>query len=161
MAQKQSIERQLIQVIATDRIDRPISSMSGKLKRAKKKLGPLVEIKPGEKYVGERVFARVETEDTKMAARTMREAVDLFAEQYPRHGKILDGYIEETRAGKETHIYFGMHQGKRLTADDYLGVMQNLGFTPATAKSLYPELMDISHKMRRKRNEGDRSILIG
>jgi len=161
MAQTQGIERQIIQVIATDRIDRPISSMSGKLKRAKTKLGPLVDIKPGKSYRGERVFARVETDDVQMKSRSMREAIDKFADKYPRHGTIINGYIEETRAGKETHLYFGMHPGRRLTSDDYMGVMENLGFTPATAQSLYPELMDISHKMRRKRNEGDRSILIG
>jgi len=36
-----NIERQLIELIATDRIDKPISSMSGKLKRAKPKLAKL------------------------------------------------------------------------------------------------------------------------
>ena len=38
----ETLERQIIQLIATDRIDIPISSMSGKLKRRKPKLAEAV-----------------------------------------------------------------------------------------------------------------------
>ena len=57
-------------------------------------------------------------------------------------------------------MYFGMHEGKRLTESDYMGVMTGLGFTEGTARSLYPELMDVSRKLSRKRGE-ERRILIG
>ena len=45
---EKTIETQLIEIIATDRIDKPISSMSGKLKRAKPKLAQILELKSGE-----------------------------------------------------------------------------------------------------------------
>lgn len=157
------IERQIIQIIATDRIDKPISSMSGKLKRAKPKLAKAVDLQVDESFTGDRVYARVEAEDATMKARTVREAIDLFSVKYARHGKILEGYIEETRAGKETHLYFGMQNGCRLTSDDYLQVMTDLGFSEATAERLYPELMTVSRNLsRRKAREGEeRSVLIG
>ncbi len=43
-----NIERQVIEIIATDRIDIPISSMSGKLKRGKKKLAQALELENGD-----------------------------------------------------------------------------------------------------------------
>ena len=115
---------------------------------------------PGNNYSGERVYARVENNSTTENARTMREAINYFAEQFPRHGKILNGLIEETRAAKETTLYFGVNPGCRLTADDYLGVMANLGFTEAQARNLYEPLLDTSRAIARKRGE-ERSILVG
>ena len=155
----ETTERQIIELIATDRIDIPISSMSGKLKRHKPKLALAVDMEGRARYNGERVYARVEHEE-KEKARGMREGVEAFAERFPQYGKILNGIIEEKRIEKETHLYFGIQEGRRLTADDYLGVMQNLGFTESTARSLYPELMEISRNLSRKREE-ERSVLIG
>ena len=156
----EELERQIIEVVATDRIGIPIKSVSGKLDRAKPKLAKGVDLSEyDDDFQGERVYARIE-ENGVMKARGMRNAIDLFSREYPRHGKILSGLIAEQRQLSETHFYFGMQEGCRLTADDYLSVMTNLGFTENTAKRLYPELMDISHKMRRKRQE-ERSILIG
>lgn len=154
----QELERQLIEVIAVDRIDKPISSMSGKLKRKKPKLAKLVDL-PRRSFEGERVWARYSNKD-EQKARGMKEGIAKFGSNFPKYGKILQGYIEEQRTIRETHIYFGMNDGCRLTADDYLGVMADLGFTEATSRKLYPELMDISYKMARKRNETERSILI-
>jgi len=158
----EKLERRLIELIATDRIDVPISSMSGKLKRAKKKLAPAVDLSAykGKNFQGERVYARVEEED-KMKARTMSVAVDVFCERYKRPGNVLKGIIAEKRLASETHLYFGMHDGRRLTADDYRGVMSNLGFSPVAAEGLYGKLMDASRKISRKRVDGERNIMIG
>ena len=156
-----NLERQIIELIATDRIDIPISSMSGKLKRQKPKLAKEVNLSEYKNnFKGERVYARTETEDTTEKARTMSEAIDEFAEKYSREGKILKGMIEEKRKAKESNLYFGINEGCRLTADDYMGVITNLGFSPKTAESLYQELIDISLKISRKRKE-ERNILIG
>ena len=146
-------------MIATDRTDIPISSMSGKLKRMKPKMAVAIDFEGCSSYQGERVYARIEHEE-KEKARGMREGVDEFAKKFPQYGKILNGIIEEKRVERETHLYFGVQEGRRLTADDYMGVMRDLGFTESTARSLYPELMDISRNLSRQRNE-ERSILIG
>lgn len=52
-----------------------------------------------------------------------------------------------------------MQPGCRLTADDYLGVMTNLGFTEAQARNLYEPLIEASRQISKKRSE-ERSILI-
>ena len=153
------IEGQLVELVATDRIEIPISSMSGKLKRQKPALAKEVADGLSGRYSGERVYARVVSDD-KMKARGMREGVDAFSRDYPVYGALLHGYIEGQRAMSETHLYFGVKDGCRITADDYREVMANLGFTPAMAEQLYPALMDVSRKLSRQRGE-ERSILVG
>tara|TARA_B100001971_G_C17747113_1_gene313596 strand:+ start:60 stop:545 length:486 start_codon:yes stop_codon:yes gene_type:complete len=156
------IERQIVELVATERIYRPISSISGKLDRIRPKLAKAVELaEHKQKFNGDRAYARVEIIDSTKKSRTVRQAIDEFADQYPKHGKILNKLIDKTRDVKESNLYFGVYDGCRLTADDYLGVMTNMGFTEATASRLYPELMNISHKMARKKQDTERSILIG
>tara|TARA_Y100000310_G_scaffold342910_1_gene448205 strand:- start:1838 stop:2299 length:462 start_codon:yes stop_codon:yes gene_type:complete len=153
------MEKQLIEIIATDRIDIPISSMSGKLKRKKPKLAKALDFGKKKSFEGDRTYARVKTED-KMKARGMREGINLFSEEFPRYGKILNGMIEEKRAKSETHLYFGMYEGCRLTSDDYMSVMTDLGFSEQRAESLYQELMKVSRNLTKKREE-ERSVMIG
>lgn len=153
----EGLERQVIELIAADRLDIPISSMSGKLKRMKPKLAQGI-ILPDNSYAGERVYARIENKD-ELKARGMRDGVEEFCKQYPKYGKILNGIIEAERTENETHLYFGMNDGKRLTADDYLSVMKNLGFGEVTARSLYNEIIDVSRSISRKRDE-ERRIMI-
>lgn len=156
-----NLERQIIELIATDRIHIPISSMEGKLKRQKPKIAKEIDLSEhDDNFVGERVYARIETDDTTQKARSMSEAVNRFAEKYSRHGKILKGMIEETRQAKESNLYFGINSGCRLTTDDYLGVLTNLGFSDVRARGLYEDLIAISRNLSKKRDE-ERSILIG
>ena len=154
----EGLERQLIELIATDRIDKPISSMSGKLKRAKPKLAQVIDF-PGRRYNGERVFARIDENDASKA-RGMKEGIAKFADEFPKYGEILQGYIQEQRAIRERYLVFGMNEGCKVTSQDYLGVMKDLGFSDATSERLYPELMDISRKLSKIRDETERSILI-
>lgn len=154
-----TIERQLISLIATDRIEIPISSMSGKLKRQKPELARELAEGFSVRYSGERAYARVVHED-KMKARGMKEGIEAFSKDYPKYGFIVQRYIDEKRAEKETHLYFGMKEGCRITADDYREVMTNLGFTSAMAEELYPALMDVSRKISKQRGD-ERTVLIG
>ena len=157
---KEQTERQILELIATDRIDVPISSMSGKLKRQKPKLAQAVNLSPSNTFRGERVYATLSEED-KQKARGMREGIDVLSQRYPKQGEVLQGIIDEQRAYHEVHLTFGMYEGTRLTSDDYLGVMESLGFTDTMSRNLYPELMKISRNLSRKRDEADRSILVG
>ena len=152
-------ERQIIDLIAADRIGIPLSSLDGKIKRMKPKLAENVYVKDA--FKGERVYARLETDDVTAKARTMKEGIATFSEQYPRYGKILEGMIAEERQARETNLYFGVNEGCRLTADDYLNVMQNLGFTEAGARSTYPVLMDVSRRISKARDGEERSIMLG
>lgn len=161
MEYNKALERQVIELVAADRLHIPLSSLDGKLKRMKPKIAGAVYLPDGKtSFKGERVYARVEEQDTTQKARTMKEAITAFSEQYPRHGKILQGMIEEERQARETNLYFGLNEGCRLTTDDYLGIMQNLGFTEAGARNFYPELIEVSRKISRARDE-ERSIMLG
>jgi|SRR3989344_1516210 len=153
------LETKVIQLIATDRIEIPISSMSGKLKRQKPKLAEDIDLGNKISYQGERCYARIESEDLQKA-RGMRDGIDEFAQRFPKYGTILNGIIEEKRTARETHLYFGMNENCRLSEGDYMGVMKDLGFTDTMARNLYPELMQVSRNLSRKRDE-ERSILIG
>ena len=51
-------ETKLLELIAMDRIEIPISSMSGKLKRQKPKLAGEIDLQGKAKYQGERCYAR-------------------------------------------------------------------------------------------------------
>lgn len=156
----EELERQIIELMATERIYRPISSMEGKLKRARPKIAKALDLSPyKDNFQGERVYARLEeTPGTK--ARGTSEGVAKFCKKFPRQGTTLLGYIAEQRAIRETNMYFGVNEGRRLTSDDYMGVMKGMGFTEATSNSLYPELMDVSRKLEKKRGDRERSILI-
>ncbi|MEK6792260.1 MAG: hypothetical protein AABX96_04635 [Nanoarchaeota archaeon] len=153
------LETKVIQLIATDRIEIPISSMSGKLKRQKPKLAGDIDLGNKTSYRGERCYARIESEDLQKARGT-REGIDEFTKKFPKYGSILNGMIEEKRTERETHLYFGMNENCRLSEGDYMGVMESLGFTQTMARNLYPELMQVSRNLSKKRDE-ERSILIG
>lgn len=153
-------EQYVIRLIAMDRLEIPISSLSGKLKREKPKFAQTIPMPESGRYNGERVYARVESEDL-LKARKLKEAVADFTKKYPNPGKILQGMIAEQRQSRETHMYFGVREGCKLTADDYMGVMKDLGFSEVRAKDLYPELMKVSQNIRKKRQEAERRVLIG
>lgn len=153
----EQLERQVIELVAADRFEIPISSLSGKLKRMKPKLAAGIELPTGS-YNGQRVYARIEFED-KLKARQLKEAVAEYCEKYPKQGETLTQMIEDKRSERETHLYFGVQSGSRLTADDYLGVMANLGFTETQARNLYGPLIETSRVITKKRDE-ERSILL-
>ena len=153
-------EKHVIRLVAMDRLEVPISSLSGKLKREKPKFAATIPMPESGIYNGDRVYARVESEDVQKA-RQLKEAVADFANKYPSHGKVLYGMIAEKRLKRETHMYFGTKENCKLTSDDYMGVMTDLGFTETRAADLYPELMNVSRNLRKKRNEKERSVLIG
>ncbi|MEM3113211.1 MAG: hypothetical protein QXI33_02190 [Candidatus Pacearchaeota archaeon] len=156
----EELERKIIELIAADRIDIPISSLSGKLKRMKPKLAKQIDLTNyGNNFKGKRVYARISEYETEKA-KGMREGIEEFSRLYPRYGAILNGIIEEKRVEREINMCFGVNEGCRLTSEDYIEVMKNLGFSEAGAKNLYPELIDVSRKISRKRDE-ERSILIG
>ena len=155
----ETLERQVIELVAADRFDIPVSSLSGKLKRLKPKLAKAIDV-PCDYFQGQRVYARVENEDC-MKARGVKEGIEEFEKRHPGYGSELRGIIEEKRMEKETHLYFGMQPGCRLTADDYLGVMSNLGFNDTQARVLYGTLIDVSRNLASKRQQKERSVLIG
>ena len=152
------LERQVISLVATDRLYIPSSSFDGKLKRGRKKIADSLVL-PENNYQGERVYGRVEESD-KQKARGMRDGVNEFSSRFPKYGKILNGIIEERRTVREKHLYFAMNDGKRVTGDDYLSVLEGMGLGPVTAEKYLDVALDISRNLTKKRSD-ERSILVG
>ena len=151
------MESEILQLITTDRIEIPFSSLDQKLRRARKKNAS--EIAASGDFTGERVYAFVQDED-KERARGMKEAVTEFEQEFPKYGRILRGKIDEKRVKSETHLYFGMNPDCRLSNQDYMGIMTGLGLSERAAQVFYPELMNISRNLTNKRNE-ERSVIVG
>lgn len=152
-------EQALIALIAADRLHKPVSSMEGKLDRRKKKFLQDIDCGKSGEYKGERCYARVESEDLEKA-RGVKEGIAAFTERHPKYGAELKELIEEKREERETHLYFGMNDGCRLTRSDYMSVMNSLGYSQAAAERLYAPLMGVSRSLEAKRKE-ERRILIG
>ena len=158
------MEQKIIQLIAQDRLEIPLSSLYQKVKRVKKKeAGSLADKLAESEFEGEfdgvRTFAYVTDED-KNKARTMKSAVEEFCVEFPKYGTILKGKIAEKRTLTEKHLYFGVHNGARLSTDDYIAVMQSLGLSEHSARTLYPDLLKVSRKLTSEREE-DRSVIVG
>ncbi|MEK6825941.1 MAG: hypothetical protein AABY00_04095 [Nanoarchaeota archaeon] len=157
------MECEFIELIARDRLEIPLSSMYQKMKKAKKELaqglaGRVKEL-DGAELEGERVYAHIDRED-KEKARGMKEAVAEFAQEHPRYGAILLKKVAEKRKFAEEHLYFGVNTGCRLTTDDYITVMRSLGLSEGVARNLYPDLIHVSRKLAKAREE-ERRIIVG
>ena len=151
-------ETKILELIASDRLHIPLSSLDQKLKRVKNSdAKSIAETLGSARFIGERSYAFVESED-KEKARGLKEAVAEFSEEFPKYGQILAGKVAEKRVKAEKHLYFGMAEGSRLTQDDYVGVMQSLGISEASARSLYPDLMDISRKLSKAEMKEEASL---
>jgi|TARA_B100001971_G_C18152139_1_gene516428 hypothetical protein len=156
-----NLERQIINLVATDRLYKPSSSFDGKLERSRPKIGrSIYESLSRNKFQGERAYVRVE-KDNERKAKDIRAGIQEFAEEFPQYGTILNGMIEKQRVKKETHLYFGMQDGRRLTNDDYLSVLEDMGLGPVTAQKYSDVALDISRNLSKKREETERSVLIG
>jgi hypothetical protein len=152
------LEKQIINIVATDRLYVPSSSFDGKLERSRKKIGKSLDLSE-DFYQGDRAYARIETLN-KHRSKDLRAGVKQFCDEHPQYGKILNGMIETERVKKERHLYFGMNDGKRVTNEDYMSVLENMGLGPVTAGKYLDVALDISRTLNRKRDD-ERSILIG
>lgn len=160
----ENIEQKILYLVATDKSEIPVSSFDGKLKRLRTKLASGIDLSDYDNdFSGERVFARVEESD-EMRARGLREAINEFRREYPKYGKILEKLIKQKRNQREVHLYFGMQPESKLTREDYVKVMRDLGLSQHSAERLYPILMEISSGLQQKRKKTGkdvRSIIIG
>jgi hypothetical protein len=157
---KMKYESKIIDLIALDRLNMPLSSMEQKLRRGRLSEAKNIANSVGyDGFQGERVFAYVQEDETNKA-RGMKEAIAEFGEEFPKYGDILKGKIAEKRAVKKNNLYFGVQDDCRLTKNDYMTAMESIGFTDHMSHRMYPILMEVSRNLKQKRNES-RNILIG
>lgn len=152
------MERNILNLVAMDRMDIPLSSLDNKLRRRRMGAAKDIAEAMNGSFESERAFAYVETEDKKVA-RGMKEAITEFQQEYPTEGAVLQEKIKEKRLQREKHLYFGTNNNARLTGDDYLTVMKNLGVSEHRAHMLYPTLMDVSRDLAARNNRNNRIVV--
>lgn len=159
MVTRSDLEIGVRNLVAYDILEKPLSSLEGKAKRKKEKLASelaeLLDI--GED--GERIFAHIDRRDH-AKARTLREGINVFKEQHPRYGEILEKIIAETRLEKDEVLVYGIKPGFYLGTEDYLRVMVNLGLSKEGACAMYPHLKDLSQQRGKGSETAQREILL-
>ncbi len=160
MVYRTELETQIRNLVACDILSKPLSSLGQKTKRRRDGFA-----KEATQYItgdeeDERFFARVETREDEKAARTIREGIEEFKSQYPQHGKILEGYIQEKRVESNTFLVYGVETGFKLGAADYRRVMKDIGLNTMQADAMWPHLQDLSDKLGKAKETSERSILL-
>ena len=159
MVNRSELEVAVRNMVAFDILSKPLTSLGQKADRRKDKIGEEIStlLKEGEQF--ERVVAYVERRDEEKA-RTMREGIGVFKEEFPKYGKILESKIAERRNLSNRYLVYGVADGFKLSADDYRRVMKDLGVNTLEADAMYPHLIQISDRLGKARENSLRSILL-
>lgn len=158
-------ESRVRRLIAYDMLDIPLNALHKRIDRQHKNLA--VEL--GEMYDQGTDFgsAQVSVEyENHQRARAMREAIDEFCAENPVLGRSLQMKIETKRTMRETYLCYGLPDDSRISKQDYLGVMEDIGLSASQAENLYPRLLETSYSLQKVRgksttHEGLRKVLIG
>ncbi|MEM2956315.1 MAG: hypothetical protein QW041_01955 [Candidatus Pacearchaeota archaeon] len=155
-------EKAVRKLIATNDLRIPFSSIYQKIKAYENNIASGVQGYVNEKAdFGNSVIAYIEYKD-KNVARGMREGIEEFKKQYPRYGAILEGLIQEKRIKREIHLIYRLNEGYKLHDNEYVSVIKDVaGLNDLEAEKIFPEIMKVSDRLKKKRKEGLREILIG
>jgi len=159
MANRSELEIAVRSMVAYDVLSKPLTSLGQKSDRRKDKLGKEIStlLREGDRF--DRVVAYVERRDEEKA-RTLREGIEAFKEEFPKYGKILEGVIEKRRSLSNRYLVFGLEDGFKLSPDDYRRVMKDLGMTTVEADAMYPHLLQISDRLGKAGENSLRDILL-
>jgi hypothetical protein len=159
--EKTEPEKLVRKLVAMNDLRIPFSSLYQKNKKIEKEYALGISNYVGQNAdFGNSVSANVEKTE-KQKARGMEEGIEEFSKQYPRYGNILKGLIDEKRAKKEVYLNYCVNLGYKLNDNEYVSVMRDLGLTDEEAGIMFPKLMGISARLKKKQKEGLREILIG
>jgi len=160
MTERTDLEVTVRNMVAYDILSKPLTSLGHKADRRRDKLAGEAAslVRKNKEY--ERFVAYIETRDEEERARTLREGISAFSEEYPEYGSILEGMIQETRAVSNKYLVFGIKESFKLGAEDYRRVMRELGMSALESDSMYPHLLDISDRLKKAKETERRDILL-
>jgi len=160
MPERTEVEKYVRWLIALDIISKPLSSLGDKgMRREKKTVKNIVALLEKESEISKRIFAKIEKREEEKA-RTLREGITQFKKKYPSYGTILEGIIAETRIKKNEYLIYGLNENYKLSEEDYVRVMMDLGFKRREAVSIYPHIIAISERLGKASEQAERRILI-
>jgi hypothetical protein len=158
-------EKNIRKLVAYDNLDLPLCAVHNRMDRKHKKLAASLQdpIDAGDDFGEAIVNIRY---DNKQKSRAISEAVDEFVNKYPTEGRELQKMIAVKRTMRETYLEYGMPEGKRISSQEYIEAMTDVGLTEAQAKSFYPQALELSRTLQRLRGKkttssGLREVLIG
>ncbi|MFH1585717.1 MAG: hypothetical protein ABIB79_03035 [archaeon] len=158
-------ETYIQKLVAFDNMDIPLSALHNRIDRKHKKLAETTGILCDEG--SDFGFALVNvTYDNKQKARAIKDAVDQFCGEYPIQGRELRKMIAMKRTERETYLEYGLPEGRRISSQDYVAAMIDVGLSEVQARNFYPEVLEISRNLQRLRGKkttttGLRKVLIG
>ena len=159
MAERTELEKRVRRIIAADITYRVLKSLGEKgVRRLDKRATEIVGLLDKEEQ-GDRFYARIEkTEEEK--ARTLRQGIDAFKKKHPRYGNVLEGLIAEKRLERNENLIYGLTKGSKLSEEDYVQIIMDLGFEKREASAMYPHILAISERLGRADEHKERLILI-
>lgn len=159
MVNRSELELSVRNMVAYDILSKPLTSLGQKADRRKDKVGKEISalLREGEQF--ERVVAHIERREEERA-RTLREGIEAFKEEFPKYGKALEEKIEVKRSRSNKYLVYGVADGFRLSADDYRRVMKDLGMNVVEADAMYPHLLQISDRLGKAGENSLRDILL-
>ncbi|MBI2046707.1 hypothetical protein HYT26_00890, partial [Candidatus Pacearchaeota archaeon] len=101
-----------------------------------------------------------EEKPEEMKARTQNEGIDEFCKKYPQYGKILNGLIEEKRMGRCNYLVYRLKEGYKLSEEDYVKVIRDLGFDEREAAAIYSHILSYSERVGKAGESNERTILL-
>jgi len=159
MAERSELESRVRRLVAADITYRVFKSLGDKgIRRLNKSAEEIVQLLESEEP-GYRFLSKIEESEEKKA-RTLRQGIDIFREKHTRSGVILERIIAETRAKKNRHLVYGLNEGYKLSEEDYVQIMIDLGFDRREASGLYPHITAISERLDKANETAERKILL-
>ena len=160
MVERSELENKVRRLIAGDITYRVLKSLGERGNRRLKKRA--VEIvcllKEGEEP-NSRFYVEIERIKEEKA-RTMRGGINAFKKKYPNYGKILEGLIAEKRIKRNKNLVYRLNKGYKLSEEDYVQIMMDLGFEKREASAMYPHILAISERLEKADEQMERTILL-
>lgn len=159
MAERSELENRIRRLVAGDITYRVLKSLGDKGDRRLKKRAKEIVVLLDEEEPNDRFYARIERIEEEKA-KTIREGVNAFKKKYKSHGKILEGFIAKTRIERNKNLVYGLNEGYKLSEEDYVQIIMDLGFERREAAAMYPHILAISERLKKADEHKERTILL-
>ena len=158
--ERSELEKKVRKLIASDISYRVLKSLGEKGVRRLDKIAREIEEALETEEENERFFAQIKTTPEEKA-RTLRQGIDAFKEEHPRYGLLLEEMIAKKRIQSNKYLFYKLNSGYKLSEEDYVQVIIDLGFERREASAMYPHILSISERLRKADETLERSILLG
>ena len=160
MVERSELENKVRRLIAGDITSKVLKSLGDKgdrrLKKGAKEIVNLLN--EGEEPNDRFCVGIKKTKEEK--ARTLRKGINAFKKKYSRYGDILEGIIAEKRIKRNKNLVYRLNKGYKLSEEDYVQIIMDLGFEKREASAMYPHILAISERLEKADEQMERTILL-